>query len=226
MHAVYGERRSMPKGVTAIPVTLREDPSLELDPRFAASFGADNLLLSSFVVTLGIPLFFLAGRDLSPPAVAVYTISAVVIPCCIALLVWWVRWNRPCAKVCRLLVKHVLLFSVPAAVLVYVVVIVDQRLSLVGISIMAFAAAVSVTATSAVFDYDVGRRGMRVLRIAAVLATPAIIIGMADAMPRGLIAVQAWSIPVVIAAAGAFGAYKAIQRHSYEHAAEQKVTIG
>lgn len=216
----------MLKGITAIPITLKEDPSLELDSRFAASFGADNLLLSAFIVTLGIPLFFLVGRDLSPPVVAVYTISAVVIPCCMALLVWWVRWNRPCGEVCRLLVKNVLLFSVPVAALVYAIVVADHRLSLIGISIMAFVAAVSVTATSAVFHYDVGRKGMRGLRVAAVLATPAIILWMADAMPRGLMAVQAWSIPVVVAAAGAFGAYRAIQHHSYEHAAEQKVTIG
>jgi len=226
MHAVYGERCSMLKGVTAIPITLREDPSLELDPRFAASFGADNLLLSAFIVALGIPLFFLAGLDLSSSAVAVYTISTVVAPCCIALLVWWVRWTRPCGRVCRLLVKYVLLFSVPAAVFVYAVVVVDYRLSLVGMSIMAFVAAVSVTVTSAVFRYDVGRSGMRVLRIAAILATPVIIIRIVDVMPMGLIAIQAWSIPVVVATAGAFGAYKAIQHHSYEHTAEQKVTIG
>jgi len=203
----------MSRGVTAIPIRLNRDPRLTPHVQCSASYAADTLLLCGFVIALGIPAFYVAGFTMSVAVMLLYFAAALAVPCGAALGVWWLRWGRPRAGVCGSVCKHVITFAVPALAVATVAVTLGQQLAFVGIAAMAFAAGVAVAANSALFRYDGGSRAMTVIRLTCAISTPLIVLGLTNGLPGGLVAVQGWSVPFAVTAAGALGARAAMRCH-------------
>jgi|GEM_PF-2658808 len=203
----------MPRSVAAILVRLRGGTKDVPRAYCAESYAADVSLVCGFVLALGIPVFYQLGFEPAGPIGVGYLASAVLASALVALLVWRLRWGSYGPRLCKAICQRVLLYAAPSVALVALMVMAGHELALVGVSVMAYVAAVAIASSHAILRNDIGKPIMRPIRVLCALATPLLVLGLADYLPGGVIAVEGWSVSFAVAVAGALGARHALLYH-------------
>jgi hypothetical protein len=172
----------------------------------ALSFGARTLLLSTFVVALGAPVFYAQSLADSPALGVAYALGGSVLPVFSALLMWRVQWGPISVRNARRLMRGSFLGAIPALMLALWMVSVGQGRALVGVAVMSFIAALLFIVVARRQRDCPMCAATAVITIIAVVATPAIILSMTQMLPHGLSVITGWAIPIPVAAMGAIGA--------------------
>ncbi len=172
----------------------------------ASAFGADCLLLGGFVIACGLPLYYVIGTPRSVLLGTLYMASMVVLVALLPFAIWQLHWGLPVPLRVRRIAVTSLLYQAPILIVAAGAVALQMEHMLLGVSIMAYSAAVLIALAGERFhDYPAPMRLIAV-RLMAVVLTPVIVLGLTQLMPDGLSLVAAWAIPVPVAAAGAVGA--------------------
>ncbi len=203
---------------TSVRTTMAAEPGVRagaaraiLDQ--APSFGADTLLVSLLVITIGVPLFYMTGLSHAPTRVAAYVISALLVPAAGGVGVWWVRWSKPSGREASAVILESLAYSFPAAVAVFALCAVDLEVGLLGVGIMVFVAGVVTTISSAMFGLSGDSSTMMIVRVATIVLVPVTVLGLTEMLPFGLTAISMWCVPLPVVAAGSIGAMRGLQYH-------------
>jgi hypothetical protein len=183
----------------------------------ATTFGADIVLIGSFVVSIGIPIYHTYGLIGDPILRVWYAVSAAMLPTVLPLLVWGLRWGRPTREITRNLVRGALTYSLPVLIVVGSIAYAGLALGLTGAGVMIYLAAVLVAVVHAPLMGRTDRVRVLVARWGAMLLTPVIVLGFTNGLPHGLDAIQGWGIPMPVIAAGAYGCVRSVNR-SLSHA--------
>lgn len=194
--------------MTASQGTLAQDaPEL----RDTATFAADIVLVGSFVISIGIPLYHTHGL-IGPPTLLVwYVISAAALPLGLPLLVWYLRWGRPTRGNAGLMLRASFTYSAPVLLCVAAIAYAGLDIALTGVAVMVYVAAILVVVAHGRLMGARTRNRMLVLRWTSLVLTPAIVLGFTGTLPHGLDAIQGWGIPVPVMAAGAYGCVRALR---------------
>jgi len=201
-------------------MTSAEQPDLDLvEPQTAVpqasdapAFGADCLLLASFVIACGLPLFHVLGIPESVPLAIVYATSTVAVAALMPFAVWLLHWGRPVPLRVRKIAMASLLYQVPMLVVGVLGVSVGMERVFLGVAIMGFAAAVLIALAGERFrDYPAPRR-LIAMRICAAVLTPAVVLGLTQVLPDAVALVFGWAIPIPVVGAGAIGAAQGFRR--------------
>jgi len=195
-------------------MTSAEQPDLEYpEPRTAVpqasdapAFGADCLLIASFLIACGLPLFHLLGIPNSLPLAVTYALSTIAVAALMPYAVWLLHWGRPIPLRVRRIAWTSLLYQAPALLVGVLAVSLRMQRVFLGVAIMGFAAAVLIALAGDRFrDYPAPPRLVAV-RICAAVFTPALVLGLTQVLPDAAALVFGWAIPIPVVAAGALGA--------------------
>lgn len=176
------------------------------------TLAADTVLVGAFVISIGIPLYHTYGFIGHPGLIAWYAASAALLPGILPQLVWGLRWGTPPRDVAALMLRASSLYSVPVLVCVAAIVWAGLDVGLTGVAVMLYIAAVLIAVAHAPLTGTGSRMRMLVARWGSIVLTPAIVLGLTDALPHGLDAIQGWGIPMPVMAAGAYGCARAVRR--------------
>ncbi len=177
----------------------------------STSFGADTLLLTAFVISLGIPLYYVLGFSGPPVLLAVYVASAAIVPSLTPLLTWWLRWGPVPRHALAPVALTSFGFVMPVLAAAIVVVGLGFEIALVGVAVMAYIAALLIQVVAARFGGSAALPRMVAVRFVCALGTPIVVLGLTQGLPHGIDAIGGWSIPMPIAVAGAIGAARGFE---------------
>ncbi len=183
----------------------------------STTFGADIILIGSFVISIGIPIYHTYGLIGHPVLTVWYAVSAAMLPIVLPLLVWGLRWGRPTRELTLSLVRGALSYSIPVLVIVGSIAYAGLAVGLTGVGVMIYIAAVLVAVVHAPLMGRTDRVRVVAARWGTMLLTPIIVLGFTNALPHGLDAIQGWGIPMPVIAAGAYGCVRSVNR-SLAHA--------
>ena len=169
------------------------------------SFGADTLLITAFVLSLGVPIYYVVGLVVTVSAAAVYVISITLVSSLMPAVTWWLRWGRPDRHTASSITLVAFAYVTPAVAAVVIIVGMGYEMALLGVSVMAYIAGVVTVVVARRFGSSDGLRRMEVVRVLAAIGTPMIVLGLSSRLPYGAVALGGWSIPMLVAVAGAFG---------------------
>ncbi len=178
----------------------------------ASAFGADCLLLDSFVIACGLPLFSVLGIPGAPGLAAAYIASVAVLVALTPFLVWLLHWGLPVPLRVRRMSLWALMAMTPVLVAGTIAVAAGMQSVFLGVSIMSFSASVLIVLAGERFRDDPAPTRLRAVRIAATLLTPFVVLGLTQYFAPGTDIVAGWAIPVPAAAAGAVGASRGFLR--------------
>ncbi|MDH4140963.1 MAG: hypothetical protein OEV43_10395, partial [Coriobacteriia bacterium] len=150
------------------------------------SFGADILITSLLVITLGVPVFYFTGVIRQPFPVTVYVISALSLPGVLALAIWRVRWEAPSREAARTVVGSSVAYAMPAVIAVFSLCAVGMDQGLLGVGIMVYVAGVVLMVSSAMFGFGGKSKAMTIVRVTAIVIIPLAVLGLAQFLPHGL----------------------------------------
>lgn len=177
-----------------------------------ATLAADIVLVGAFVISIGIPLYHEYGIIGHPALIAWYVASAALLPLALPLLVWAIRWGRPSRDITTMMLRASFLYSAPVLACVVAIVYAGLCVGLTGVAVMLYIAAVLVAVVHVPVTGTPTRMRMLVTRVASIVLTPLIVLGLTDALPHGLDAIQGWGIPMPVLAAGAYGCARALNK--------------
>ncbi|MDO9108201.1 MAG: hypothetical protein Q7U89_04320 [Coriobacteriia bacterium] len=172
----------------------------------ASAFGADCMLVDSFVIACGLPLYYVIGIPSSIPLMLAYVASVVGLVALTPYMVWLMHWGFPVPLRVRRITVTSLLYFAPMLIIALIVIALEMQRVFLGVAIMGFAAAVLIALAGERFrDYPAPTR-LVLIRIGAAVLTPAIVLLLTQWMPHGVEIVAGWAIPVPAVAVGALGA--------------------
>lgn len=183
-------------------------PSISDVPMFAAG----SLLISSFLIAVGIPLYYMFGISHQPLLLAWYVVSAIALPLLAPLMLWRMIWGVPSRDSVVQLTRTASLYVLPALTLVVIFVRLELELALTGLAVMSFVAAVVVLVASGRFAQSALRWPVITVWVLAALFTPVIVLSLTQLLPHGVDAIRGWGIPMPVAAAGAYGVARGLLR--------------
>lgn len=178
----------------------------------ASSFGADCLLIGSFVIALGTPIAHRIGVPHSVPTAVFYVVAIIAIMTALPFVVWMLHWGRPVPRRVRRIAYASLLYQLPVLAISAIAVAVDMERVLLGVAIMSFAAGVLVALAGERFrEYPAPLR-LILARTFATVCTPVMVLAFTQYVPHGADIVVDWAIPIPVVGACAVGVTQGFKR--------------